>query len=181
MNTVPPLEASALRQPCDPDQFSFDSTAELQDLDEVIGQERAVDAIHFGIGIQQKGYNLFALGPNGTGKYTSVHRSLSIRAANEPVPPDWCYVFNFDQPDRPNALRLPAGQGTTLNQEMKRLVAELFVVIPAAFEGEEYQNQRRAIESEFQDKQESALEEIRQEAEESDIALIRTPSGLAFA
>lgn len=181
MNTVPPLEAEALCQPCDPDQFTFDTTADLDDLEEVIGQERAVDALHFGIGIQQKGYNLFALGPNGTGKYTSVHRSVSNQAQKEPVPSDWCYVFNFNQPDRPQALSLPAGQGTILGQEMKRLVQELFAVIPAAFEGEEYQNQRRAIESEFQDKQESALDEIRQEAEESDIALIRTPAGLAFA
>jgi lon-related putative ATP-dependent protease len=181
MKTVLPLEAEALRRPCDPDQFTFDTTADLEDLEEVIGQGRAVDALHFGIGIQQKGYNLFALGPNGTGKYTSVHRSVSHQAQKEPVPSDWCYVFNFSQPDRPQALRLPAGQGAVLSQEMKRLVEELFVVIPAAFEGEEYQNQRRAIESEFQDKQESALEEIRQEAEKSQIALIRTPAGLAFA
>ncbi len=181
MNTVPPLDVQALRQPCDPDQFAFDTTAELDDLEEIIGQERAVDALHFGIGIQQKGYNLFALGPNGTGKYTSVHHSVSDQAAKEPVPSDWCYVFNFDQPDRPEALRLPAGQGRTLSQEMKRLVEELFVVIPAAFEGEEYQNQRQAIESEFQDKQEAALDKIRQEAQANEIALIRTPSGLAFA
>ncbi|MGD8806879.1 MAG: ATP-binding protein [Chloroflexota bacterium] len=181
MKTVLPLEAKALCQPCDPDQFTFDTTADLEDLEEVIGQERAVDALHFGIGIQQKGYNLFALGPNGTGKYTSVYRSVSHQAQKEPVPPDWCYVFNFDQPDRPKALRLPAGQGTVLSQEMKRLVEELYVVIPAAFEGEEYQNQRQAIESEFQDKQESALDDIRKEAEKSEIALIRTPAGLAFA
>ena len=181
MEPVLPLDANMLRQPCDPDQFNFDTTAELQDLEEVIGQERAVDAISFGIGIQQKGFNLFALGPNGTGKYTSVHRSLKIRAIKEPAPPDWCYVFNFDQSDKPNALRLPAGRATILKQEMKRLVEELFVVIAAAFESDEYQNQRRAIESEFQGKQEAALEEIRREAEVHEIALIRTPSGLAFA
>jgi lon-related putative ATP-dependent protease len=181
MNTVLPLEAQQLHQPCDPDQFAFETTADLQDLEEVIGQERAVDALRFGIGIQQKGYNLFALGPNGTGKYTSVFNSVSTRAKAEPVPSDWCYVFNFSQPDRPEALRLPAGQGTTLRQEMKRLVEELYVVIPAAFEGDDYQNQRRAIESKFQDKQESALDDIRKEAESSEIALIRTPAGLAFA
>jgi lon-related putative ATP-dependent protease len=181
MNTVLPLDEHLLCQPCDPDQFSFVTTADLENLEEVIGQDRAVEAIQFGIGIKQKGYNLFALGPNGTGKYTSVHRSLSSRASKEPTPPDWCYVFNFNQPDRPHALYLPAGQGTMLSQEMKRLVEELFVVIPAAFEGEEYQNQRRIIESEFQDKQESALDEIRKEAAASGIALIRTPSGLAFA
>jgi len=181
MEPVLPLDASDLRQACDPDQFSFDTTASLEDLEEVIGQERAVDAISFGIGIQQKGYNLFALGPNGTGKYTSVYRSLASRAIKEPAPPDWCYVFNFSQPDKPNALRLPAGRAAILKQEMKQLVEELFVVIAAAFESDEYQNRRRAIESEFQGKQEAALEEIRREAETHEIALIRTPSGLAFA
>ncbi len=181
MAAIQPLTASALHRSCDPDQFNFDTTADLEDLAEVIGQERAVDAIHFGIGIQQKGYNLFALGPNGTGKYTSVHRSLSSRALEESVPADWCYVYNFEQPHAPDALRLPAGQGAVLRQDMRRLVEELFAVIAVAFEGEDYQTQRRAIEAEFQDKQESALENIRQEAEENDIALIRTPSGLAFA
>jgi lon-related putative ATP-dependent protease len=181
MVTVQPLDASVLCRPCDPDRFRFNTTADLEDLEEVIGQERALEAIRFGIGIQQQGYNLFALGPNGTGKYTSVHRSLSHRALGESVPDDWCYVYSFDQPHSPKALRLPAGQGAVLLQSMQQLVDELFAVIAAAYEGEEYQSQRRAIEAEVQDRQESALEEIRAESEAKEIALIRTPSGLAFA
>ncbi|MGD2050131.1 MAG: ATP-binding protein, partial [Chloroflexota bacterium] len=181
MATVLPLDAEELCRTCDPDQFTFETTAELDDLEEVIGQDRAVDAIQFGIGIQRPGYNLFALGPNGTGKHTSVQRSLEKKATGEPVPSDWCYVNNFDQPHTPNALQLPAGQGTTLKQDMDHLIEELFAVISGAFESEEYHLQKRAIESEFQEKQESALEELRKEAEESSIALIRTPSGLAFA
>ncbi|MGW8317636.1 MAG: Lon protease family protein [Candidatus Promineifilaceae bacterium] len=181
MPTVEPLNTDALRQQCNPQRFSFETTADLDALDEVIGQVRAIDAIRFGIGIQQRGYNLFALGPNGTGKYTSVRRSLEQRAAGEAPPPDWCYVNNFEQPHKPRALRLPAGQGVELSQDMKRLVEELFVVIPGAFESEEYHTQKKAIEAEFQEKQESALEAIRKEAEEHDITLIRTPAGLAFA
>ncbi|UCG25368.1 MAG: AAA family ATPase [Chloroflexota bacterium] len=181
MVTVQPLDATVLCRPCDPDRFSFNTTAELEDLEEVIGQERAVEAIRFGIGIQRQGYNLFALGPNGTGKYTSVHRSLSDRAISEPVPADWCYVYNFDQPHSPKALRLPAGQGVLLLQGMEQMVDELFAIIAAAYEGEEYQTQRRAIEAEVQNRQESALEDIRVEAEANEIALIRTPAGLAFA
>lgn len=181
MATVLPLDAEELCRTCDPDQFTFETTAELDDLQEVIGQDRAVDAIQFGIGIQRSGYNLFALGPNGTGKHTSVKRSLEKKATGEPVPFDWCYVNNFDQPHTPNALQLPAGQGTTLKKDMDHLIEELFAVISGAFESEEYHLQKRAIESEFQEKQESALEKLRKEAEESSIALIRTPSGLAFA
>jgi lon-related putative ATP-dependent protease len=181
MATVLPLNAEELCRTCDPDQFTFETTAELDDLQEVIGQDRAVEAIQFGIGIQRTGYNLFALGPNGTGKHTSVQRSLEKKAIGEPVPSDWCYVNNFAQPHIPNALQLPAGQGTTLKQDMDHLIEELFAVISGAFESEEYHLQKRAIEAEFQEKQEGALEELRKEAEDSNIALIRTPSGLAFA
>jgi len=181
MATVEPLGIEALCRHCDPEQFGFETTAELYDLEEVIGQERAVDAIRFAIGIQQQGYNLFAVGPNGTGKYTAVHRSLSQRAAEEPVPSDWCYVYNFEHPHMPGALRIPAGQGLALSQDMSRLVEELFAIIPGAFESEEYHNQKRVIEAEFKEKQEGALELLRQEAAGQNIALIRTQAGLAFA
>ncbi len=181
MTAVIPLDPEALCLRCNPEQFEFKDTSELEGLQEVIGQDRALHAIRFGIGIQQPGYNLFALGPNGTGKYTSVYQSLSQKAAGEPVPPDWCYVYNFDQPHRPNALELPAGMGPELRSDMNQLVDELFVIIPSAFEEEEYQSRKKAIETEFQEKQGQALEGIKNEAEEQNIALIQTPSGLAFA
>ena len=181
MAPVNPLAPESLCQLCDPEQFSFETTADLADLEEVIGQDRAIEAINFGIGIHQEGYNLFALGPHGTGKFTSVDRSLKQKASTESIPPDWCYVFNFEQPHMPNALMLPHGQGQQFYQDMSQLVEELYAVIPAAFEDEEYVNRRRAIDSEFQERHESAIEGIRKEAEKEQIALIRTPSGLAFA
>ncbi len=181
MATITPLAPEALCQLCDPEQFSFETTAELDDLEDVIGQDRAIDAINFAIGIRQEGYNLFALGPHGTGKFTSVNRSLKLKAAEEAVPSDWCYVFNFEQPHMPNALMLPHGQGEQLRQDMSQLVEELFAVMPSAFEDEEYVNRRRAIDSEYQERHESAIDRIRKDAEEKQIALIRTPSGLAFA
>ncbi|MCI0396513.1 MAG: AAA family ATPase [Chloroflexi bacterium] len=181
MATVKPLDPSELFRRCDPEQFRFETTADLTDLEEVIGQERAVAAIEFSIGIEQEGYNLFALGPYGSGKYTAVSRSLEKRAAKEPVPDDWCYVNDFEERNKPNALRLPAGQGQKLSRDMERLVEELFATIPAAFEGEEYHAQRQSIEAEFRERQESALEEIQKKAEAEGIALIRTQAGLAFA
>jgi len=181
MASVTPLPAESLCQRCNPEQFAFETTAELDELEEVIGQDRAMDAINFSIGIRQEGYNLFALGPHGTGKFTSVSRSLEQKAATETTPSDWCYVYNFEQTHMPNALMLPNGQGRQFCDDMKRLVDELFGVIPGAFEDDEYINQKRAIDSEIQDRQESAIEEIRNEAKEEGIALIRTPSGLAFA
>jgi len=181
MAAVEALKPDQLCRDCDPDQFSFESTADLDDLDEVIGQERAIEAIRFGIGMQQNGYNLFAHGPNGTGKYTSVRRSLEERAEEEPVPDDWCYVYNFGEAQKPDSLRLPAGRGLELKNGMARLIEEVQAVLPSAFEGEEYHSQKRSIEAEFQEHQEKELEQIREEAEQHDVALIRTPNGLAFA
>ncbi|MEW5987539.1 MAG: ATP-binding protein, partial [Chloroflexota bacterium] len=166
---------------CDPEQFTFETTAELEDLTEVIGQARAVEAVRFGVGMRSEGYNLFALGPYGTGKHTAVAHFLKQKAAEEPAPPDWCYVHNFSQPHRPNALQLPAGQGNALGEDMRKFVEELFTVLPVAFGGEDYQSQKKAVEEEFKEKQESAFEELKREARERDIVLIPTPNGLAFA
>ncbi len=181
MTIVQPLEARQLRQTCDPAQFDFETTAELEDLSEIVGQERAVDAILFGIGIQREGYNLFALGPSGTGKRTTIRQFLDQRGAAEPVSPDWCYVNNFEQPHKPRVLRLPPGQGVVLRKDMDRLVEELRSAIPAAFESEDYRTRKQEAEEEFKEQQEKAFTEIRQQAQEHNVALIRTPVGMAFA
>lgn len=179
--TISPLPPHSLYRRCNPEQFTFSSTAELPDLTEVIGQERAVNAVQFGIGIQREGYNLYALGPQGIGKFTAVSQFIAPKAANEPVPADWCYVFNFDKPHQPNALQLPSGQGTALKQDMGKLVEELLTVLPAAFEGDEYHRQKKVIEEEFRAREEQALDELKRRARERSIALLPTPSGLAFA
>ena len=181
MTAVEPLAADALYRRCDPDQFAFQTTDELAASIEIIGQERAVAAIRFGVGIQQEGYNLFALGPPGTGKHTAVHQYLAQKAADEPTPSEWCYVHNFEQQHQPRAMHLPPGRGAQFKQDMDNLLEELFAVIPAAFESEEYQIQRQAIAEELQQKQEESLEALNKRAREQDIALVRTQAGLAFA
>nr|HID14986.1 ATP-binding protein [Anaerolineae bacterium] len=181
MTTAQPLKAEQLRQICDPSQFDFETTAELEDLNEIVGQERAVEAIQFGIGIQREGYNLFALGPSGTGKRTTTRQFLDQRAAAEPTPSDWCYVNNFEQPHKPRALRLPPGQGVVLRKDMEQLVEELRSAIPAAFESEDYRTRKQEVEEEFKERQEKVFGEIQKQAQERGIALIRTPVGLAFA
>jgi len=181
MTTVEPLPARQLRQTCDPSQFDFETTAELEDLGEIVGQERAVGAIQFGISIQREGYNLFALGPSGTGKRTTIRQFLDQKATTEPISSDWCYVNNFEQPHRPRTLRLPPGQGIILRKDMEQLIEELRIAIPAAFESEDYRTRKQEAEEEFKEQQEKAFGEIQQQAKEHDIALIRTPVGLAFA
>lgn len=181
MGTIRPLEPAALHRRCDPNQFSFSTTAEIEDLKEVIGQQRAVDAVRFGIGIRRDGYNLYALGPAGAGRHSVVRAFLEEQAAREATPDDWCYINNFDQPQKPQALRLPPGQGAVLRDDIERLVEELRSALPAAFETEDYRTRKQAIEEEIKERHEKAFEGIRGEAEAEGITLARTPMGLAFA
>jgi lon-related putative ATP-dependent protease len=181
MTTIQPLAPTALYRCCDPAKFTFRSTADLHDSDTIIGQPRAVAAIQFGMGIQHQGYNLFALGPNGTGKYTTVHQYLYRKAPSEPTPTDWCYVNNFDQPHKPQALQLPAGQGIALRDDMRRFVEGLFTVIAAALTSESYETQKRAILTELKEREAEALKVIEDQAHVEQIGFIHTPAGFAFA
>ena len=181
MPGVQSLDPAVLCWRVDPEQFSFTTTAELEDLAQIIGQARATEAIQFGIGIRREGYNLFVLGPPGTGRHAIVRRFLEEQAAREQPPTDWCYVNNFDQPHKPRALRLPPGIGVKLRQDMERVLEDLKGAIPAAFENEEYRARRQELEERLKERHEQAFEELRKQAEVHHIALIRTPAGMAFA
>jgi len=154
------LEANALANCCPPETFTFETTDELEDLTEIIGQSRAVKAVHFGIGIQREGYNLYVMGPSGMGKHTMVRQFLEQKASAQPHPSDWCYVNNFKQPHKPKALKLPPGRGEQLRQDMEQLVEELTTAIPAAFESDDYRSQIQALEEELKEQQESAFSEL---------------------
>jgi lon-related putative ATP-dependent protease len=175
------LKPDCLYQRCDPEQFEFGTTAELEDLTEVIGQPRAVDSVKFGIGIRHKGYNLFALGPTGTGKHALVQRYAAEQAKTEPLPPDWCYVNNFLQPHKPRMLSMPPGKGLKLERDMEQLIEDLHAAIPTVFESDEYRTRSQAIEEELAEKKEQALHDIQANAEKKQIALIRTPTGFTLA
>jgi len=175
------LEPAQLYTACDPAQFKFKSTAELPDQEEVIGQTRAVDAIRFGIGIEQEGFNLFALGPSRSGKQTVVTRFIERQAAEQPEPPDWCYVDNFTDAHKPKALSLPTGMGSRFQQSMEQLVQELRTAVPEALESEEYRARLQEIEEALNEKQEQAFEKLHEEANAHGIAMLRTPTGFAFA
>lgn len=175
------LDASQLYQRCDSAQFDFETTAELESLDAVIGQDRALAALKFGIGIRSEGYNLYVLGPPGTGKQTAVRRYLEQQAASQKRPSDWCYVNNFPNPQQPRALELPAGRGRRFQSDMGQLVEELKSVIPAAFESDEYQKAVREMDEALKARQERAFEELGSEAASHGLGLIRTPAGFLFA
>jgi len=170
-----------LYHPCDHEQFRFQTTADLDDLTEIIGQMRAMDAIRFGTGIHHDGYNLFVLGPSGIGKSSVVRQFLEKKAGGEHKPDDWCYINNFAQPHKPQVLRLPSGRGEELRQRMEQLVDYLRSAIPALFEGDEYRAKAGAIQEEFSKRQDQIFKELSDDAEQRQIALLRTPEGFAFA
>jgi len=176
-----PLTSDALYRACDLSGLAFDTTEELADLDEIIGQERALEALRFGAGIRSEGYNLFVLGPNGIGKHTVARGYLEKRAETESVPPDRCYLHNFHDANTPRLLTLPAGQGRRFAADLDRLCDELRSAIPAIFESDEYQNRLQELQRTYGRRQEQAIREVQEQAEANDIALIMTPGGFTFA
>lgn len=172
-----PLAPSALRNRCDPATLPFDSTEGLAGPDGFIGQDRAMEAIRLSLTTTQRGFNLFVLGESGMGRHRAVREELERRAGELPAPDDWVYVNNFDAPDRPRALRLPPGTAQRLKRAMQQLVDDLAVEIPAMFESEEYQAQRRALEEEYGERQERDMAAFAERAKAEGAALLRTPVG----
>jgi len=176
-----PVPPEALYRRCDIARFQFRNTAELGDLSEYFGQDRALEAVRFGVGIRRQGFNLFLLGPAGTGKYALANDFLAKKAATETTPDDWCYINNFDGPEKPRTLRLPPGRGVLLREDVMRLLENLKSAIPSAFETENYRARKNAIEQEVKEHEEKAFEELQQEANQKNITVIRTPTGFVLA
>ncbi len=178
---IDPLPVDALRRTCDPDQFDFETTDDLSSDTQVIGQSRAIEALQFGVGIDSQGYNIYALGPAGTGRRDLVQNLLEHEADAEDPPSDWCYVNNFGDPRTPRMLELPAGRAGDLHEDMEQFIEELKTALPATFESEEYQTRQQMIQEEVRQEQEEELEDLQERAREENIALMRTPNGFAFA
>ena len=171
------LTADQLRPACTAETLPFDTTAELEDPPGIVGQERALKAVEFGIGVHHRGYNLYVIGPSGLGKHGIMRKYLARKSADEDIPADWCYVRNFEQDYKPYAIKLPAGQGKLFKKDMKNLVEDLGKAINAAFEASEYQDQVQQIEKIFAKKQASLIDKHVEKAESQNIALSQTPSG----
>lgn len=163
---------------CKYDELGFESTEELAPLDGIIGQERAVSSMEFGLSIKRHGYNIFVSGLTGTGR-SSYTRSIAKKiAAMEKTPDDWCYVYNFINPDKPIAINLPTGIGHILVKDMNRLIKLLKMRIPKAFEGEEYEKQKNQIIQEFQEDSSEIMDDFNKYAKEQGFMLKRSEQGL---
>ena len=154
------LAAEHLGRRCDPAALGFETTEEVEPLDVAVGQPRALRAIEFGLGVDSRGYNVFAIGPSGTGKRTTLATYLKDAAAGRPSPPDHVQVFNFDTPDRPLAIVLPAGRGAQLARDVARVVAEARREIRRVFESDEYRHSRKQITDSLDTRRETRFAEL---------------------
>ena len=166
---------------CNLEIFDFDTTQELEELDEIIGQSRALKAISFGIGIKKEGYNLYAMGKLGSGKHSVVEKFIKSRAKDENKPGDWCYVNNFEDPRKPIYLNLASSKGMQLKKDMQELIEEMQTVIPSLFESEEYRVQKQIIIDKLTEEKEKFLLELKERARKEHIAINYTTSGYTLA
>jgi len=181
VNDLKPLDAQALYRRCDPALLDCETSDQLPPLEEIFGQARAVEALHFAIDIARPGYNLFVLGEPGSSRHDDVRELLEAKAASLPAPVDCCYVNNFADSQTPRILTLAAGRGADLRRDMQRLVEELEPAISAAFDSEDFRTHAEAIQKEFKERETSALNQLGDESRQQGVALVRTPQGFAFA
>ncbi|HDK38044.1 MAG TPA: hypothetical protein ENG92_03400, partial [Thiolapillus brandeum] len=171
------LHVDELYHACNLDLLEFKTSSELERLSESIGQERALEAIEFGVGMPHEGFNLYVMGSSGLGRHTLVKQSLTKPAQKAITPHDWCYVANFSDPPKPNVLKMPAGTGRRLRQDMQQLVGDLLAAIPAAFRSDEYLLHATEINEDFEARKDKATNQLDKQAAEQGIALLRSPSG----
>jgi len=178
--TARKLSAEDVSYFCDPAAFDFETTAELPDLVSIIGQERAVRAIDFGVSIPNYGFNVYVMGPSGTGKSTTVRKFLHDLADKEPRPDDICYVNNFKDSRRPSVIRLPAGEGSQLRQDISELIRGLQSTIPAAFDSDDFNHRSSAIEREIDQARTQILQTLDESAKQNNFGLMQTATGFGL-
>ncbi|MEW6569888.1 MAG: AAA family ATPase [Nitrospirota bacterium] len=177
------VPTESLRWVCPPEIFKFECTADIEPIKEFIGQERAIDSINFGLRVERGGYNLFLTGLTGTGKASTIkarlEKFIEQRKAEgiEYRPNDWCYVYNFSDPDHPRILKLAQGVGKSFSNQMEELLKTLKEEIPKTLGSEEVNNQKQEIMSEHQRKYQQAMDALEKEAKEKNLMVQISPLG----
>ncbi len=174
------LKPEQLKPHWDPDILPFETTEEIEPVCDIIGQERAVRAMEFGIKIKKKGYNLYISGVSGTGKTSYAKEYINKIAKDEKTPDDWCYLYNFDNPSNPIAVNLPAGKGKQFQQDIHQLISELKIEIPKAFRGQDYENEKTLMIKKLQDERSKIFNKFSEYAREQGFQVNISNSGIYF-
>ena len=173
------LSVQELRAAIDPESFPFESLASLESLDErIVGQERAINAIKFGMGMKKPGYNIFIAGPPKAGLTYMAKSYVEEQARRGNVPPDWCYVYNFKEKDRPKSLSLSPGKGKELKKDMEQFIRILREKIPEIFSSEDYGAKDKEIHESFERKKQELIERLSSEAKQKGFILQVSPMGM---
>jgi len=171
------LSADKLRRECASNLMRCETTQGLMPLQEIIGQERAVRALKFGLGIKDRGFNIYVAGFPGTGRTTAVKNFLEEVARTRPAPSDWCYVNNFRNQYEPKAMKLPAGKGRHLRDEMATFVGEAQRILPKAFESEDYGTRRASTIRDVEEERQKLIGQLTKQAQEQGFILQASPVG----
>ncbi|MFT0866727.1 Lon protease family protein [Pseudomonas sp. CAM1A] len=174
------LAPEALTRRFSAEQFAFSNTDDLEPFRGVLGQERAVEALQFGVAMPRPGYNVYVMGEPGTGRFSFVKRYLKAEGKRQLTPADWLYVNNFEDSREPRALELPAGSAQAFLSDMNGLIDNLLATFPAVFEHPSYQQKKSAIDRAFNQRYDRALDVIERASLEKDVALYRDSSNVAF-
>ncbi|MGA2026506.1 MAG: ATP-binding protein, partial [Syntrophobacteraceae bacterium] len=175
------LPASELRAHFEDELLPFDTTASLEDVaDRVVGQERAIDAIQFGMGMKESGYNIFIAGPSKAGLTYTARTFIEDQARQEPTPPDWCYVFNFKEQDKPKGLKISAGTGKLLKKDMNDFIDTLQSKIPEVFDSDDYRAKEGEVHQDFEKRRREYIDVLSQEAREQGFILQFSQVGMVI-
>lgn len=181
MSQIKALNVQQLRSFCEQAEFSFKTTKDLPDFEGMVGQDRAIEALSFAVDINRPGYNMYLMGTTGLGKHTLLKRYLDKASAEQNAADDWCYVFNFDDPQKPKAISLPAGRGRQFRDDMRQLVQDLQTAIPSAFESELYYTRQQEVRDSLKEQTHTAFNSLAEEAKKHDVIFLRSDEELAFA
>ena len=174
------VPASALTQSVNADILNFSDTSDLESFHGVLGQDRAVNAIQFGVAMQRPGYNIFVMGDTGTGRSSYVRDYLKSEAKRQETPNIWCYVNNFDNPREPNAVELAPDEAGQFRDRISDLIDQLLATFPAVFEHPAYQQKKSAIDYVFNRRYDKAIETVEREAHKRGVAVYRDSSAISF-
>ena len=172
------LNYKQLKMVCDPSKFEFNSTEELDPIDTGIGQDRGIKALEFGLNVDVRGYNLYVEGPSGVGKTMYTKNYLNVISKKKKSPPDWCYIYNFENPNEPIAVSLPAGKGKEFRDLMERFIDDVKVDIKSTFNNEEFEKERALIKQEFEEKRNVLMEKLNKKSSEYGFQVKASQTGI---
>lgn len=180
MSKLKELSYQELDNRCKLEVLPFKNTSQLETYEGIIGQERASKAMEFGLKMKMRGYNIYMSGPTGTGKTSFARQILNETAANQKIPDDWCYIYNFSQPNQPLAINLPAGTGKQFQHDMEEFTKIIKQEIVNAFDNDQYEKEKSEIMDEYEDKKDELLDKLSKDAEEHGFKVNTGSSGIYF-